>query len=252
MNDEELLRYSRHILLDGMDIEGQEALKNARVMIIGAGGLGSPVAMYLAAAGVGTLELVDPDQVELSNLQRQIAHVSDRLGMDKVASAAESLRALNPFCQVIPHALAATESWLETHLESVDLLLDCTDNANIRYQINRACLATSTPWFSAAAVGMSGQLVFFDPADEHSPCYRCLYPDLDRDPESGAADGCAESGVLAPVVGVVGCLQAVEALKLLSGMERPQVGRLQLFDFRASQWRSLQLKPSRNCTDCQS
>lgn len=251
MNDEELLRYSRHILLPGMDIDGQKALKRSRVMVIGAGGLGSPVAMYLAAAGVGTIDLVDPDTVELSNLQRQIAHTSDRLGYDKVESAALSMRALNPFCEINLHPLPATEAWLKEHLPSVDLLLDCTDNANIRYQINRACLATKTPWISGAAVGLSGQLVFFNPSDEHSPCYRCLYPDLDRDSESGAADGCAENGVLAPVVGVVGSLQAVEALKLLAGMEAPQVGRLQLFDFHVSQWRSLQLKPVVDCADCQ-
>lgn len=250
MNDDALLRYSRHILLDGMDVEGQQALTDARVMIIGVGGLGSPVALYLAASGVGTIELVDPDQVELSNLQRQIAHSTDRIGVSKVASAATVMQSLNPECQVITHQQAASETWLRPRLSSVDLLLDCTDNALVRYQINLACLDSHTPWFSAAAVGMSGQLVFFDPSQSESPCYRCLYPDLDREAASAAADSCSDSGVLSPVVGVVGSLQAVEALKYLSGMAKPDVGLLRLLDFKSNQWNGFQLRPALSCTDC--
>jgi len=252
MNDDELLRYSRHILLDGMDMEGQQALSDARVMIIGVGGLGSPVALYLAASGVGTLELVDPDVVELSNLQRQIAHTTDCIGMSKVESAATVMRTMNPHCQIIPHPQAASREWLCSHLDRVDLVLDCTDNAAVRYQINLACLETKTPWISAAAIGLSGQLVFFDPSQSGSPCYRCLYPDLDRDGASAMADGCAESGVLSPVVGVVGSLQAVEALKYLSGLAIPEAGLLQHLDLKNTHWNQFRLPRVPDCTDCQS
>jgi len=251
MNDDELLRYSRHILLDGMDMEGQQALSDARVMIVGVGGLGSPVALYLAASGVGTLELVDPDVVELSNLQRQIAHSTDRIGMSKVDSAATVMHAMNPHCQIIPHPQAASREWLCSHLDSVDLVLDCTDNAAVRYQINLACLETKTPWISAAAIGLSGQLVFFDPSQSGSPCYRCLYPDLDRDGASAMADGCAESGVLSPVVGVVGSLQAVEALKYLSGLATPEAGLLQHLDLKNTHWNQFRLPRMPDCADCQ-
>lgn len=252
MNDEELLRYSRHILLDGMDLDGQQSLKEARVLIVGLGGLGCPVALYLAASGVGHIELIDPDVVELSNLQRQIAHGMDDLGKTKVASVAESIRQLNPLVSVVTHEQAMDADALTVIASNMDLLLDCTDNARVRYEMNQSCIRTGTPWLSAAAVGMSGQLVFFDPRCAESPCYRCLYPDLDADASSGVADGCAENGVLAPIVGVVGCLQATEALKYLSGMGTPDVGLLQLMDFGHSQWRRLSLKRRVQCPDCQS
>ncbi|MDO6682233.1 molybdopterin-synthase adenylyltransferase MoeB [Oceanobacter sp. 5_MG-2023] len=245
LSDQQLLRYSRHLLLPELDLDGQLALLRARVMIIGLGGLGSPVALYLAASGVGELILVDDDQVELSNLQRQIIHGDADLGRAKVDSAATNLRALNPDCQVTAIQRRADQTWLQQQLDSVDVVLDCTDNADIRYQLNQACLTTLTPWLSAAATGTQGQWIWFDPRDSNSPCYRCLYPDLSSDGLS-----CADSGVLAPLVGVIGSLQALEALKFIARIGDTRPGRLKTFDALTGDQRCWELPGNPHCPDC--
>ena len=245
MTDEELLRYSRQLLLPEIDIDGQLVLKQSRVLIVGLGGLGCPVAMYLAAAGVGKLVLVDPDVVELSNLQRQIAHSDADIGDTKVASAARSIKAINPHVDVACHAVAASEAWLLQQLDDIDLVMDCTDRASIRYQINDACLSSGTPWVSAAAIGMAGQLTQFDPNNDQSPCYGCLYPALD-DTEMT----CAESGVVAPLVGVMGSMQALEALKWLTGTGDSLVGRLISFDAKSHRWQDWKLGRNQDCPAC--
>lgn len=250
LGDQQLLRYSRHILLPQMDYEGQQQLLASHVLIVGLGGLGCPAALYLAASGVGRISLVDPDTVELSNLQRQIAHGQADIGRFKVDSARDQILRLNPEIEVNAYALAADEAWLLNTLPDVDLLLDCTDRAAIRYQINRACLQTGTPWLSAAAVALSGQITLFEPCAADSPCYRCLYPELDADAGASEALACAESGVLAPLVGVVGALQAAHALKYLAGIGQQLRGRLQMLDLdsnRNQQWR---IGRQPGCPDC--
>ncbi|WP_221799166.1 HesA/MoeB/ThiF family protein [Oceanobacter mangrovi] len=246
MNDQDLLRYSRHILLPQIDLDGQQALLDSHAMIIGLGGLGCPVAMYLAAAGVGKITLVDHDRVEVSNLQRQIAHTDADVGRFKVESAAETLRQLNPAIEICCVTEKATLEWLTAELPEVDVLLDCTDNSSIRYQMNDACIATRTPWVSAAATGWAGQLLVFDARQANTPCYRCLYPQLGTDPA-----GCAESGVAAPLVGVIGSLQAMEALKLLTGAGKAPLGRLMTYDALHSDWQSWQLNVDPGCQSCQ-
>jgi molybdopterin-synthase adenylyltransferase len=248
--DSQLLRYSRHILLPEMDYEGQQRLLSARVMIVGLGGLGCPAALYLAASGVGNIILVDPDKVELSNLQRQIAHGQADIGRFKVDSARDQMLRLNPELNIEACAVAADEDWLLQHLPAVDLLLDCTDRAAIRYQINRACLQTGTDWLSAAAVGLSGQLTLFRPTAEDSPCYRCLYPHLDQDTAVAETLVCADSGVLAPLVGVVGTLQAAQALKYLAGIGTQLDGRLQTLDLLGNRWQQWQIQRQTGCPDC--
>jgi molybdopterin/thiamine biosynthesis adenylyltransferase len=249
LTDEELLRYSRHILLPQLDIEGQQKLKSSHLMIVGLGGLGCPVALYLAASGVGSLSLADPDVVELSNLQRQIAYGDGDLGDTKVASAARQIQRLNPDVNISVYPEAASEHWLNEKLEDVDLLLDCTDNAQIRYDINCACLATKTPWISAAATGMNGQLIFFNPNEASSPCYACLYPDIDP-----SVAGCAESGVLSPLVGMIGSWQAAQAIKYLA-MEPPAVvktGLLSYWDIGSDDVGKLTFSQRKDCHTCQS
>ena len=250
LGDAELLRYSRHILLPQLDYEGQQQLLASHVLIVGLGGLGCPAALYLASSGVGRISLVDPDRVELSNLQRQIAHGQADIGRFKVESARDQMLRLNPDIRVDAHALAADEAWLLAQLPQVDLLLDCTDRAAIRYQINRACLQTSTPWLSAAAVALSGQITLFEPAQPDSPCYRCLYPDLDADAGAAEALACAESGVLAPLVGVVGALQAAHALKYLANIGQSLRGRLQMLDLESNRLQQWQLGRQPGCPDC--
>ena len=242
MKDEQLLRYSRHILLPQVDIEGQQAICNAHVMIIGLGGLGSPVALYLAAAGVGTLTLVDDDIVEESNLQRQIAHSIESVGQPKVVSAARECMVLNP--DIILHAetLRADKTWLMNHVKGVSLVVDCSDNAEVRYAINDACLEHGIPWVSGAAIAFSGQVAVFDPRQDDAPCYRCLYPAL-----SDEAMTCAESGILSPVTGVVGALQATEALRLLVGFGQSQYGALQTWDALSNDWRRWKITQAEGC-----
>lgn len=245
MNDEQLLRYSRHIMLPEVDIEGQERLIEAKVLIVGLGGLGSPVAMYLAASGVGELWLADHDEVDLSNLQRQIAHTTERIGEPKVMSAAAALRALNPETRIVPLVEKLSGEALTARVREVDLVVDATDNFSVRYAINRACVDTRTPLVSGAAIRLEGQVAVFDPREPSSPCYRCLYSVSEDEQLS-----CAASGVLAPLVGVIGSMQALETVKLLAGIGRTLAGRLLLFDASTSQWREMKLPRDPECPVC--
>jgi adenylyltransferase/sulfurtransferase len=245
LNDQALLRYSRHILLPEIDIEGQQKLLSARALIVGAGGLGSPVALYLASAGVGRITVVDDDVVELTNLQRQIAHDMDSLGQNKAASAARRMQALNPDIEVLPLAERLSGERLAALVAEHDVVLDCCDNFATRHAVNAACVAAAVPLVSGAAVRFAGQLAVFDPRDAASPCYHCLFPD-----EGEANDGpCATFGVLAPLVGVIGSMQAVEAVKLLSGIP-PALGRLTLYDALSGDIRTLRVPRDAACPVC--
>ena len=245
MKDSDLERYSRHILLPQVDVEGQQAICAAHVAIIGLGGLGSPVAMYLAAAGVGRFTLIDDDAVELSNLQRQIIHTQADIGVAKVESAARSLSELNPDVMVTPLNGRADELYLNDNLHSVTAVIDCTDNASTRYVINRWCLDHGVPWVSGAAIGFSGQVMVFDPSRPETPCYACLHPVL---PE--ISQSCAESGVLSPLVGMVGSVQAIEALRLIVGFGGAQAGKMTLWDGLRGDCHSLSLPKLNDCPEC--
>ncbi|MDH5172113.1 MAG: molybdopterin-synthase adenylyltransferase MoeB [Gammaproteobacteria bacterium] len=245
LTDEQLLRYNRQILLHDFDVAGQERLLRARVLVVGLGGLGCPAALYLAAAGVGTLLLADGDAVEISNLQRQIAHGDADIGRNKAASAADAIAALNPGVAVEVIARRLTEVELPPLVARVDLVVDATDNYPARFALNRACIAAGVPLVSAAAVRAEGQLSVFDPV-RGGPCYRCLYPEE----ADVAAATCSESGVLAPLVGVLGSLQAMEALKILAGFGEPLRGTLLLLDLRSMDIRRLALPPRTDCPDC--
>ena len=245
MNDEELLRYSRQIMLPEIDVSGQEKLCDAHVLIIGLGGLGCPVAMYLAAAGIGHLTLVDFDEVDLSNLQRQIAHTSDRIGESKVSSAATSITALNPNVQLTCLNQKLDADALLTVIENADLVLDCTDNFDIRFKINAACVQSRTALVSGAAIRLEGQVLVFDPDVKDCPCYQCLYHEADD-----SALNCAENGVAAPVVGVIGAIQATEAIKLIAGFGQTLAGRLLVFDAKSMEWRKLKLQRDPDCKTC--
>jgi adenylyltransferase/sulfurtransferase len=244
MNDDQLLRYSRQIMLPSIGINGQEKLLNAQVLIVGLGGLGSPAAMYLAAAGVGTLVLVDFDRVDLTNLQRQIVHTTPRIGELKVDSARETLQALNPQCHVEPIAKQLDEAALKQQIKAVDLVVDGTDNFATRFTINKACYETATPLVSGAAIRMEGQISVFT-GEPGGPCYHCLYPD-----EGEMDESCSANGVLAPLVGVIGSLQAVEAIKQLTGAGSSLHGRLLLLDALEMEWRTLRLTSDPACPVC--
>lgn len=245
LSDEQLLRYNRQILLHEFDVAGQERLRNARVLVVGLGGLGCPAALYLAAAGVGQLLLADGDEVELSNLQRQIAHGDADIGANKAASVSASVAAINPDVktQVIPRQLR--EDDLPELLQAVDLVVDATDNYPVRFALNRACIDAGLPMVSAAAVRSEGQLSVFDPI-RGGPCYRCLYVEG----EEHTALSCSDSGVLAPVVGVLGSLQAMEALKVLADFGEPLRGKLLMLDLRTMEIRRLTLSPRTDCPAC--
>ncbi|WP_251978321.1 HesA/MoeB/ThiF family protein [Salinicola avicenniae] len=245
MNDDALLRYSRHIMLEEIDIVGQERLLRSHVLIIGAGGLGSPAALYLAGAGVGRLAIADDDVIELSNLQRQIAHVTAGIGNSKAESAAAAAQALNPETSVQALARRLTGDDLREAVENADIVLDCTDRFSSRFAINRACVASRTPLVSGAAIRFSGQLAVFDPRTEASPCYACLYGEAGDDD----ALSCAESGVVSPLVGIIGSFQALEALKLITGAGRPHSG-LATFDALAGEWRRFALPRDPQCPVC--
>lgn len=232
MNDKQLLRYHRHLVLQDVDVDGQQALLNAHVMVVGLGGLGCSLIQYLAASGVGRITLVDDDDVEWSNLQRQVAHGEADVGQSKVASAKAEIERLNSDVVVDAICQRADTAWLHEHAPDVDVLVDCTDNAEVRYHINDWALATRTPWVSGAAVAMSGQIVVFDPRQDGSPCYRCLYPDLKTQLLS-----CSENGVLSPLVGVVSTMQALSCVKLLLSLGNSEVGILRTFDAIQGQWR---------------
>ena len=245
MKDSDLARYSRHILLPQIDIEGQQAIRSAHVVVVGLGGLGSPVALYLAAAGVGRLTLIDDDVVELTNLQRQIVHTETGIGEPKVESAARTLLELNPDVTVTPLNGRADEVYLNDNLCDVSAIVECTDSAQSRYEINRWCLKWGIPWVSGAAIGFSGQVLVFDPEKNHTPCYACLYPVA---PE--ASQSCAESGVLSPLVGLVGSLQATEALRLIVGFGEAQAGKMTLWDGLKGESHSLRLPKLNDCPEC--
>ncbi|WP_106478545.1 HesA/MoeB/ThiF family protein [Phytohalomonas tamaricis] len=247
MNDQTLLRYSRQIMLPEVDIEGQERLLAAHALVIGVGGLGSPVALYLAAAGIGRLTLADDDDVELSNLQRQIAHGEADLGTGKAESGARRIAEINQHCtvEVIPERLEG--GVLERAIAEADVVLDCTDRFSSRFAINRACVAAGTPLVSGAAIRFSGQLAVFDLRRDDSPCYACLY----GEDASDEALSCAESGVIAPLVGVIGTFQALEAVKILSAAGTPHQG-LSTFDALNGQWRNFGLRKDPACSVCSS
>lgn len=245
MNDEQLLRYSRQIMLPQVDVAGQRKLLESRVLIVGMGGLGSPVAMYLAAAGVGQLILADFDTVDLSNLQRQILHGSNDIGRPKVESARETLRVLNPEVKVETIIERLEGEALAKQVSEVDLVVDATDNFTTRFILNDACVAARKPLVSGAAIRMEGQVSVFHNEREDSPCYRCLYKD-----EGELAETCSENGVLAPVVGIIGAVQATEALKVLLGIGETLGGRLLLLDALTMEWRSLKLRKDMACPAC--
>ena len=254
MNDDQLLRYSRHILLPEVDIEGQEAIAQATVVVVGLGGLGSPVALYLAASGVGHLILVDDDQVEISNLQRQVIHDTESVGLSKVQSAAQRCQAVNPDVKVSTHVQRADYDWLHKQAwfntgsedQGLTLIVDCSDNAAVRYAINDVCVQKRIPWVSGAAVALNGQVAVFDPSQQDAPCYRCLYPSLKDD-----ALTCSENGILSPVVGVIGTMQVVEVLRLIAGFGTPQHGYLRTYDASTADWQRWKV-PARQSCSCQS
>lgn len=245
MDDQQLLRYSRQILLPQIDVDGQQRLQNSRVLIVGLGGLGSPVALYLAGAGVGTLLLADDDQVDMTNLHRQIVHGTADLNRPKTASAADRVSALNPHVrtQLLDQRLLGEQ--LMQAVAQVDLVLDCTDNFGTRRALNHACLSVRRPWVSGAAIRLQGQVTAFDPRSADSPCYECLYGDGDE-----TALSCSEAGVIGPLVGIVGSLQALEAMKLLAGFGESLVGRLLLVDALRSGFRELRIPRDPKCPCC--
>ena len=245
LTDQELLRYSRQILLQHVDIEGQLRLRDSRALIVGMGGLGSPVALYLAAAGVGELHLADFDSVDLTNLQRQIIHDSQSVGLPKVDSAIARLTAINPEVKLVAYRHAMDADSLDAAVRSVDLVLDCSDNFTTREAVNAACVAAAVPLVSGAAIRLEGQLSVFDPRRADSPCYHCLYGH-----GSDAELTCSEAGVIGPLVGLVGSLQALEALKLLAGFGEPLTGRLLLIDALGSRFRELKVRRDPACAVC--
>lgn len=245
MQDEELLRYSRQIMLPDVDIAGQQKLKSSHALIIGAGGLGSPAALYLAAAGVGTLTLIDHDQVDLTNLQRQIAHDTKSVGRSKVSSAKDRLLAINPNITVHAIAKKADDALLHQQVKTADVVLDCTDNFSVRLLVNAATHNAKVPLVSGAAIGWEGHVSVFDANDSASPCYQCLYPAGDD-----AALNCAENGVIAPLVGMIGTTQAMEAIKVITGIGETLRGRVMYLDAKYMEWRSLKLSRAPNCPVC--
>lgn len=246
MTDDQLLRYSRHILLDEIGVEGQRKLLASHALVVGAGGLGSPVAMYLGSAGVGHITLVDDDVVDLTNLQRQIAHSMARMGQPKVESAAQAIAALNPDVRVTCIQARADAARLHRLVADADVVLDCCDNFATRQAVNAACMAHGKPLVSGAAVRFDGQLAVFDPRDSASPCYACVFP-----PESPPEETrCATLGVFAPVVGIIGSLQAAEALKLICGAGRTATGRLLMLDGRTLQFTEMGLPRDPACPVC--
>jgi molybdopterin/thiamine biosynthesis adenylyltransferase len=246
MDDSQLLRYSRHILLNELGVEGQERIMQGRALVIGVGGLGSPAALYLATAGVGHLTLVDHDTVDLTNLQRQIAHTQARVGQPKVESARQALLAINPELQITTLAERADAQRLDTLVANADVVLDCSDNFATRQALNAACVHHRVPLVSGAAIRFDGQLAVYDPRDDQSPCYACVFP-----PDTAFEETrCATMGVFAPLVGIIGSMQAAEALKLLGGAGEPAVGRLLMLDGRDMSWSDIRLPRNPLCPVC--
>lgn len=246
MNDEQLLRYSRQIMLPQMGIEGQTRLNQSRALIIGLGGLGSPVALYLAAAGVGHLTLVDDDIVDLSNLQRQIIHTTERIGLSKVESAKQAISQINPLCTVRLINERLERDALLKQIDAADVVVDASDNFHTRFLLNELCVHTQTPLVSGAAIRMEGQVTVFHNRRADSPCYHCLYKD-----EGELDQSCSQNGVLAPLVGIIGSIQALEAIKVLTEMGTDLCGRLLLLDAETMEWRQIKLRKDPACPVCQ-
>ena len=246
MNDQQLLRYSRHILLDEIDIAGQEKLLAAHALIIGAGGLGSPATLYLASAGVGSITLIDNDTVDLTNLQRQILHTTERVGQAKVDSGNTALTQINPTINIVALNERADDARLSELISQADVVLDCSDNFTTRHAINRACVAHRVPLASGAAIKFDGQISVFDPRDASSPCYACLFPP-DREFEE---INCGTMGVFAPLVGIIGSMQAAEALKLIAGIGTSLAGQLLMLDARHMEWNRIHVARDEGCLVC--
>ncbi|MFV1982182.1 MAG: ThiF family adenylyltransferase [Thiohalomonadales bacterium] len=244
MNDEQLLRYSRHILLPQCDVAGQEKLLSSHAVVIGLGGLGSPVALYLAASGVGELTFIDFDIVEVSNLQRQIAHQTKDCGTSKVESAKQSALDLNPDIKINTINKKISEGGLQQLISAADVVLDCTDNFSTRFMINKCCVNESTPLVSGAAIRLDGQVSVFN-QHKSSPCYQCLYKD-----NGDSEERCSENGILAPVVGIIGCIQATEAIKVLTGIGNTLDSRVLILDASTMEWRNIKLKKDPTCSIC--
>ncbi len=246
MNDQQLLRYSRHILLDEIGIEGQQRISAAHALIIGAGGLGSPAALYLASAGIGTITLVDNDTVDLTNLQRQILHTTERVGQPKAVSGKQALEQINPEIKIIALAERAEGERLEDLVRQTDVVLDCSDNFATRHAVNRACVANKVPLVSGAAIRFDGQISVFDPRSPEAPCYACLFSPDQHFEETQ----CATMGVFAPLVGIIGAMQAAEALKLIGKAGHSLAGRLLMLDARNMEWTSIRVPRSKECSVC--
>lgn len=246
MTDEQLLRYSRHILLDEVGIEGQERVLAGHALVIGAGGLGSPVALYLGSAGVGRITLMDHDVVDLTNLQRQIAHTTDRVGLPKVESTAQAVHAINPDVVVTTLQQRANEALLDEWVPQATVVLDCSDNYRTRHAVNAACVRHRKPLVAGAVIRFDGQIMVFDPRQAASPCYACLFA-----PQAEFEEVlCSTMGVFAPLVGVIGAMQATEALKLLSGAAPAMVGRMLMLDGRSMEWSAMNLSRDAACSVC--
>jgi molybdopterin/thiamine biosynthesis adenylyltransferase len=246
MTDDQLLRYSRHILLDELGVEGQQRFLDAHALVIGAGGLGSPVVLYLGTAGVGRITLVDHDTVDVTNLQRQIAHNLSRVGQPKAQSARDTIAAINPDAQVQPLVERADARRLLQLVADADVVLDCSDNFATRQAVNAACVQHKKPLVAGAAIGFDGQISVYDARDAASPCYACVFP-----PEATFEEvRCATMGVFAPLVGIIGSMQAVEALKLIAGVGSSLAGRLQMLDARTMEWTEIRVARQPHCDVC--
>jgi molybdopterin-synthase adenylyltransferase len=246
MNDNQLLRYSRHILLPQIEYEGQQKLTQSHALIVGAGGLGSPVALYLAASGVGKLTICDFDVVDLTNLQRQIIHTTQSVGINKAVSAQQTIYEINPEVEVVTVQQRSTPEAFSVLIAQADVVIDCSDNFATRYTLNRLCFQHKKPLVSGAAVKFEGQITVYDFRNDHSPCYHCLFPDVGADQEMR----CAENGVFAPLVGMIGTMQAAEALKCLMGIGENLQGRLLLLDALSAEWRTIKLARDPACSVC--
>ena len=245
MNDEQLLRYSRQIMLPQIDIEGQQKLLDAKILIVGAGGLGCPAAMYLAAAGIGQISIYDDDEVDLSNLQRQIAHHTHDIGTDKVISTRQTLESLNPDTKVTAVKQRLEGDQIELEVNRADVVLDCCDNFTTRFAVNAASVKQQTPLVSGAAIRFEGQVAVFTPGQNDSPCYNCLYTDSGEEMQN-----CARNGVIAPITGIIGSIQALEAIKMIAGIGEPLIGRLLLLDGMTMEWNSMNLRKNPSCPTC--
>ncbi len=246
MNDNQLLRYSRHILLPQIAYEGQEALTQSHALIVGAGGLGAPSALYMAAGGVGTLTICDFDVVDLTNLQRQIIHTTQSVGINKAVSAKQTLQAINPEVVVNTVQEKSTEAAMSKLVKDADVVLDCSDNFATRYALNRLCFEHQKPLVSGAAIGFEGQVTVYDFRHPQSPCYHCLFPDDGSETDMR----CSENGVFSPLVGMIGTTQAAEAMKLLMNIGNSLQGRLMLLDALNMEWRTIKLSKDPACKVC--